>query len=58
MNFLYEMYTTKSGSNVFLGYKKVAADCKEDALLCAQEAAGPDVRLYPVYINEADPYAR
>ena len=52
------MYTTKNGSNVFLGYKKVVADCKEDALLCAQEAAGPDVRLYPVYINEADPYAR
>lgn len=52
------MYTTKNGSNVFLGYKKIAADSKEDALLCAQQAVDPDVRLYPVYINEADPYAR
>ena len=58
MNFLYEMYTTKNGSNVFLGYKKIAADSKEDALLFAQQAVDPDVRLYPVYINEADPYAR
>ena len=58
MNFLYEMYTTKHNSQVFLGYKKVAADSTENALLCAQEAVGPDVRLYPVYINEADPYAR
>ena len=56
--YLFEKYLFSSRGTEFKGYVPVTAENTEQATLCAQQIAGPDIKLQQVYINPDDAYAR
>ena len=56
--YLFEKYVFSSRGREFKGYVPVTAENTQQATLCAQKIAGPDIKLQQVYINPDDAYAR
>jgi len=56
--YLFEKYEFSNRGTEFKGYVPVTAESTAQATLCAQQIAGPHIKLQQVYINPADAYAR